>query len=98
MKESQYKVFKIKFIKRLDIPSLMEKQYFINKKTKKIVLSQVKSLTQIIVKFRTEKNCLRVFHPPDIGHQVSCSNTLKRNELKVYISPKENKLACFTNG
>ena len=32
-----------------------------------------------------------------ISHQVLCSSTLKTNELKVYISLKENKLVCFTN-
>ena len=36
-------------------------------------------------------------HTPNIFHQILCSSTLKRNELKVYISLKESKLACFTN-
>ena len=26
-----------------------------------------------------------------------CSNTLERNELKVFISPMENKLSCFAS-
>ena len=32
----------------------------------KIVLLQVKGLIQIIVKFRTKKNCARFYHPPNI--------------------------------
>ena len=52
-----------------------------------------------------KKVCARFYHPPNIllrspKYSVlkrMCSNTLKRNELKVYISLKENKLACFTN-
>ena len=32
-----------------------------------------------------------------IEHQFLCSNTMKTNELKVYISLQENKLVCFTN-
>ena len=78
------------------------------KETEKIVLLQMKGLIQIIVKFRTEKNeCIHFYNPPEIllkgpqyifiGHKVLCSNTLKKNELEVYISPKGNKLACFTN-
>ena len=78
------------------------------KETEKIVLLQVKGLIQIIVKFRTEKylctflssntNILLVgTHQLNIVHQILCSSTLKRNELKVYISLKESKLACFTN-
>ena len=31
------------------------------------------------------------------ARKQSCSNTLGRNELKVFISSMENKLACFAN-
>ena len=37
------------------------------------------------------------WHTLNIVHQMLCSSTLKRNELEVYISLKESKLACFTN-
>ena len=33
-----------------------------------------------------------------IGHQVWYNNTLKTNELKVYISLKKNKLICLAKG
>ena len=36
-------------------------------------------------------------HTLNIVHLILRSSTLKRNELKVYISLKESKLACFTN-
>ena len=36
-------------------------------------------------------------HTLNIVHQILCGSTLKRNELKVYISLKESKLTCFTN-
>ena len=73
----------------------------------KTVLLQVKGLIQIIVTFRTEKISLHVSLPstkhPFEGywhtvHQQSlCSNTLKRNKLKVCGFLKESKLAYFTN-
>ena len=79
----------------------------LKRRLKKIVLLQVKSLIQIIVKFRTEKKIVLIFiihHQPSIEkgkkaieHQFLCSNTMKTNELKVYISLQENKLVCFTN-
>ena len=69
-----------------------------------LLTSERKGFIQIIVKFRAEKNRKYV----SIMHQTSflrgtkyyapkrlCSNILKWNELKVYISLKENKLACF---
>ena len=71
------------------------------KETENMVFLQVKDLIHIIVKFRTKKFAY-FYHPPiirlrgtpplntAIGHQV-------RNKLKVYISLKENKLACFAN-
>ena len=57
---------------------------------------------KINVKFRTEKLCAHLYYVPNIdGHNImqgdDCveSNALKRNEQKVYISLKDNKLACF---
>ena len=54
-----------------------------------------------------KKFCARFYHAPSMlltfeGHQILhmkrlCSNTLKKGDLKVYISQKENKLACFAN-
>ena len=74
---------------------------------KYVVLLQVKGL---VVKFRTKKKKKKGVHfyrPPvillrgtqntAIEHQVLCSNTLKKNKLKTYISLKENKLASFIN-
>ena len=71
-------------------------------------VTQVESLTKIIVKFRAEKFCAHLYHAPNIllnqGHNIIhehdqrlCSNTLKRNKLKVDISLKGNKLARFEN-
>ena len=55
---------------------------------------------------KTKKGA-RFYRPPvillrgtqDIGieHKVLCSNTVKKNELKTYISLKENKLVSFIN-
>ena len=75
---------------------------------KYVVLLQVKGL---VVKFRTKKKKKKkgahFYRPPvillrgtqntAIEHQVLCSNTLKKNKLKTYISLKENKLASFIN-
>ena len=51
-----------------------------------------------------KKNCAHFYHPSPGGakniaieHQFFCSNIIKTNELKVYISLQENKLVCFTN-
>ena len=65
------------------------------------MLLQLKVLIQIIVNFRTE-NIFYMFlwstiHSLFIVQQILCSITLKSNELKFYVSLKENKLACFTN-
>ena len=66
----------------------------------------MKGLTQINVKFSTEKHLctflLSIKHTFE-GHEIlctkyrACGNTLKLSDLKVHISLKENKLACFTN-
>ena len=79
--------------------------FHFKKETEKIVLLQVKSLIQIIIKFRTGKISVHVsiIHQTSfwaarkIVHQISCSNNLKRNKLKIYGSLKENKLSCFTS-
>ena len=78
------------------------------KDTKKIVLLQVKGWAQIISKFRARKILYTLllstkdpFWEVQIEHQnnyVAKLNTLKRNELNVYISLlQENKLAFFAN-
>ena len=78
------------------------------KDNKKIVLLQVKGLTQIISKFRARKILytllLSTKHPfwevwiERQNNYVAKLNTLKRNELNVYISLlQENKLAFFAN-
>ena len=65
-------------------------------------------LDKNIVKFRAEKFCAHLYHAPNIllsqrhnimhkDDQGLCRNTLKRNELEVYISLKGNKFACFAN-
>ena len=68
------------------------------------MLLQVKGLMQVIVKLRTEK----IFVHISIIHQTQtsfweaqnivhlCNSTLKRNELKVFISLKERKLASWS--
>ena len=58
-------------------------------------------------KKKKKKKGARFYRPPvillretqDIGieHKVLCSNTVKKNELKTYISLKENKLVSFIN-
>ena len=53
------------------------------KKTEKTVLLQVKGLIHIVVKFRTKK--------------YLCTFLSSTSHIKVYISLKKNKLACFTN-
>ena len=69
------------------------------KDTEEIVLLPLKGLIQIIVKFKVEKILftflLSTKHPFLRGTKYHApkrlySNTLKRNELKVYISLKEN--------
>ena len=71
-----------------------------------VLVLQEKGLIQIIVKLRAvKKNCACFYYPPNVllrgtkycAPKQLCSNTLKKNELKFYISLKENKLACFTN-
>ena len=54
-----------------------------------------------------KKNGAHFYRPPvillrgtqdiAIEHQVLCSNTVKKNESKTYISLKENKLVSFIN-
>ena len=66
------------------------------KDSEKIVLLQVKVLTKIFVKLRTEKIlCIFLSSSKYWAPKRLCNNTLKRNELKVYISLKENKLKFF---
>ena len=58
-------------------------------------------------KKKKKKNGAHFYRPPvillrgtqdiAIEHQVLCSNTVKKNESKTYISLKENKLVSFTN-
>ena len=65
----------------------------------------MKDLIEILVKFRAEQFFTRFYQPPNIvlrgakyrAPKRLCSNTLKRIELKVYISLNENKLTCFIN-
>ena len=72
-------------------------------KRMKIMFLQVKGLIKVIVKFRVEKilyalksNILLMGMKYCVWKRL-CSNTLKRTKLKVYISLKGNKLACFAN-
>ena len=56
---------------------------------------------------KEKKNGAHFYRPPvillrgtqdiAIEHQVLCSNTVKKNESKTYISLKENKLVSFIN-
>ena len=80
---------------------------------KYVVLLQVKGLVVKFrtkkkkKKKKKKKNGAHFYRPPvillrgtqntAIEHQVLCSNTLKKNKLKIYISLKENKLASFIN-
>ena len=58
-------------------------------------------------KKKKKKNGAHFYRPPvillrgtqdiAIEHQVLCSNTVKKNESKTYISLKENKLVSFIN-
>ena len=64
----------------------------------------MKDLIQIIAKFWTEKISLHVsHHPQNILLRcmemfcTMCSKTLRSNKSEVDGSPKENKMACFTN-
>ena len=70
----------------------MEKKISSNKNTEKDVLWIVKGFIEIIVKFNTDK-LFWTFGPNILlrstkfrGRKVLCSNTLKKNNLKVYIS------------
>ena len=73
----------------------------LKRRLKKIVLLQVKSsgLKKKLCSFlsSTTSHLLRRAKNIAIEHQFLCSNTMKTNELKVYISLQENKLVCFTN-
>ena len=78
--------------------------FHFKKEAQKIVLLQMKGLIQITDKFRTEKISLHVSLSSTKhlfeGYEIlciMCSNTVKSNKLKVHVSLKENKLACFTN-
>ena len=79
----------------------MENEISFKKDHEKLVLLQ--SLIKIIVKLRAEKICANLYHPPNIplrcikycAQKRLCNNTVKRDKLKVYISLKSNKLACF---
>ena len=78
--------------------------FHFKKETEKIVLLQIKGLIQITDKLRTKKIYLHISLSstkyPFEEHEILCTMcryTLKSNKLKVNGSPKENKLACFTN-
>ena len=71
------------------------------------MLSQLKGLKQITVKFRAEQIfCTFLIHQSSfLGmHKMLCTKKQQqqqqqqKNELKVFISLKENKLAYFPNG
>ena len=71
-----------------------------------VVLSQEKDLIKIVMKFRTKK-ILHTFASRKkkfvLGNtkyhtwKRLCNNTLKRNNLEVYISLKSNKWTCLAN-
>ena len=71
------------------------------------MLLQVKGWYKLLSSAGLKKFCACFYHAPNIlfdGHKIWCTkttilfnNTLKRNEVKVYISLKGNKLACFAN-
>ena len=70
--------------------------------TEKAVLLQVKGLMKTIIKLQVETFCTRFDHAPSKDVQCMrgskygaperlCGDTLKRNELKVYLSLKEKE-------
>ena len=76
------------------------------KDIEKVVTLQVKDLMQIIAKLRAKKVvCTFLSHTKHHFHctkyhapkTMLCSNTLKRNKLKVYFSLEDNKLVTFAN-
>ena len=72
---------------------------------KRLCYYQWKAWYKLLLSSRLKKYWTHFYHPPKIflrgtkyrAPKRLCSNTLKRNELRVYFSLKENKLACFTN-
>ena len=85
----------------------MEKEFHVKEILKRLCYYKWKVWYKLFSSSGQKIFCAFFYHSPNIilkskkypnrAPKPLCSNTLTRNELKVYNSLKENKLVCFTN-